>query len=347
MSYLSELRAVLGNRALPAVGVSVLLQDETGRVLLQRRGDDGQWGILGGRLEPGEEFLTAAHRELLEETGLRCPNLRPLPLSEGLVSGPQFWHRYPNGDEVYLVGLRTEGTVPAAALAAACPDDSGETLELRWFALDDLPTLNTNINRVSMNVLRARRGLSLLPLLNVPPPPLPGNWLRDLRALVGSRPLLAPGANVAVTNEHGEVLLLKHAGTGNTVTGKWTLPGGSLEPGESFAECAARELHEETGLRASHLVPVELFAGAEYRFTSLNGDVIDNISVLFRAEDVQGELALDTAESHGAAWFAPDALPPADELSGPLIRAKVKRWQELEPSPNEGACPGAAPHRLC
>ena len=326
MSYLSDLRAVWGQRPLPAVGVSVLLQDETGRVLLQRRGDDGQWGVLGGGLEPGEDFLGAAHRELHEETGLRCPDLRPLPLSEGLVSGPEFWHRYPNGDEVYLVGLRTEGTVPAASLADARPDDSGETLELRWFALDGLPPLNTNINRVSMNVLRTRRGLPPLPLLDVPPPPPPGNWLRELRALVGARPLMAPGANVAVTNERGELLLLKHAGTG-----RWTLPGGSLEPGEAFAQCAARELLEETGLRASTLIPVEMFAGAEYRFAYPNGDVIDNISVLFRAVGVSGDFTLDLTESRGAAWFAPAALPPAEELSGPLIRAKVARWRRLEP----------------
>ena len=327
MSSLSELRAVWGQRALPAVGVSVLLQDGAGRVLLQRRGDDGGWGVLGGGLEPGEDFLSAAHRELHEETGLRCPNLRLLPLDTGLVSGQDFWHRYPNGDEVYLVGLRTEGTVPAAALDRACPDDSGETLELRWFALDELPPLSSNINRQSMNVLRARRGLPPLPRLDVPPPPPPGHWLRELRALVGSRPLMTPGANVAVTNERGEVLLLKHAGTG-----RWTLPGGSLEPGESFAECAARELREKTGLRAASLIPLEMFAGAEYRFTYPNGDVIDNISVLFRAQGVSGELVLDLTESHGAAWFAPDALPPAGELSGPLIRAQVEGWRRLGPS---------------
>lgn len=324
MSYLSELRAVWGQRPLPAVGVSVLLRDERGRVLLQRRGDDGQWGVIGGSLEPGEDFLTAAHRELYEETGLRCPDLRALPLAEGLVSGSEMFHRYPNGDEVYLVGLRTEGTVPAAALAQARPDDSGETLELRWFALDDLPPLNSNINRVSMNVLRAREGLPPLPLLSVPTPPPPGDWLREMRRLVGPRPLMAPGANVAVTNAQGELLLLRHAGTG-----RWTLPGGSLEPGESFAECAARELYEETGLRAAKLEPLKLYAGAEYRFTSPHGDVIDNISVLFRAEGVSGNLVCPPDEVHGAAWFAPSALPPAAELSGPLIQAKVRDWLAL------------------
>jgi 8-oxo-dGTP diphosphatase len=53
----------------------IVLTDRTGRVLMQHRGHDahvepGRWTPPGGRLEPGEDAVTAAHRELLEETGL-------------------------------------------------------------------------------------------------------------------------------------------------------------------------------------------------------------------------------------------------------------------------------------
>ncbi len=278
-----ELRTFWGNRPLIAAAVGVLIQDEAGRVLLQRRGDDGLWGEPGGALEPGEDFLTGARRELLEETGLDCPDLALIPLPDGLQSGPELFHRYPNGHEIYIVGMRARGTLPASVLLDAQPDDSGETLELRWFDLDNLPPLSNNANRQSLSMLRAQVGLPPLPLLPTPPAPPAGNHLMDLRRFVGPRPLIAPGANVLVTDEQNRLLLLRHGGTA-----KWTVPGGSLEPGESFEECARRELFEETGLRAEKLEPLAMFAGSDYRYTYPHGDTVDNVSVLYRAWGVTG-----------------------------------------------------------
>ncbi|MFK7601600.1 NUDIX domain-containing protein [Deinococcus sp. SM5_A1] len=317
-----ELRKLWGNQPLIAAAVGVLIQDETGRVLLQRRGDDGLWGEPGGALEPGEDFLTGARRELLEETGLVCPDLALMPLPDGLQSGPELFHRYPNGHEIYIVGMRAQGTLPASALDHAQPDDSGETLELRWFALDDLPPLSNNANRQSLSVLRSCVGLPPLPLEATPPPPPVGNYLMDLRKLVGAHPLFAPGANVLVTNEKNRLLLLRGG------TGGWTLPGGGLEPGESFEDCARRELLEETGLRAETLEPLEMFCGPEYRFMYPHGDVIDNVSLLYQAQGMSGTLKLPPDEIHGADWFGMDELPPDDELSGTFIQAMVRHWKE-------------------
>lgn len=317
-----ELRKVWGNRPLVAAAIGVLLQDETGRVLLQRRGDDGLWGEPGGALEPGEDFLTGARRELMEETGLVCPDLALLPLPDGLQSGPELFHRYPNGHEIYIVGMRAAGMLPASALEHAQPDDSGETLELRWFALDELPPLSNNANRQSLSVLRARVGLPLLPLEPTPHAPPVGNHLMDLRRFVGPRPLFAPGANVLVTDEQNRLLLLRHGGTG-----KWTVPGGSLEPGESFEACARRELFEETGLRATTLEPLEMFAGPQYRFTYPHGDVVDNVSVLYRAQGVTGNLTPQDGEVLEVGWFGADELPEDEELSGRLIQDNLRVWK--------------------
>ena len=54
----------------------VILVDREGRILLQERDehpviDPEKWGLAGGHLDPSEDFETAAHRELEEETGVR------------------------------------------------------------------------------------------------------------------------------------------------------------------------------------------------------------------------------------------------------------------------------------
>jgi 8-oxo-dGTP diphosphatase len=60
----------------------ILLVDDDGSLLMQHRDADAflgpnQWGLPGGQVEAGEAPLVAAHRELLEETGLSVLELEP------------------------------------------------------------------------------------------------------------------------------------------------------------------------------------------------------------------------------------------------------------------------------
>jgi 8-oxo-dGTP diphosphatase len=57
---------------------------------------------------------------------------------------------------------------------------------------------------------------------------------------------------VMVWNLTGKLLVLQRKDTG-WEDGKWTVPSGHVEPGESVLAAAARELEEETGLAAPPL----------------------------------------------------------------------------------------------
>jgi len=56
-------------------------------------------------------------------------------------------------------------------------------------------------------------------------------------------------ASAVITDDAGRVLLVLR-GT-EPEKGRWSVPGGSVESGETLAEAAAREAFEETGLRVS------------------------------------------------------------------------------------------------
>jgi ADP-ribose pyrophosphatase YjhB (NUDIX family) len=64
-------------------------------------------------------------------------------------------------------------------------------------------------------------------------------------------------ASVALLHKQ-QVLLIQRARA--PWDGAWTLPGGRLEPGETAEDGAARELHEELGLRVCALRPLAKLA---------------------------------------------------------------------------------------
>jgi 8-oxo-dGTP diphosphatase len=70
----------------PLVGTSIIPVMPDGRIVLIRRRDSGLWGLPGGMIDWGEDIVTAAGRELREETGLQLQSVSRLV---GIYSAPE------------------------------------------------------------------------------------------------------------------------------------------------------------------------------------------------------------------------------------------------------------------
>ena len=131
MGYVSDMRRRIGHDPLIFVGASVLLADSKGRLLLQRRADNGLWGYHGGAAELYEEVSAAARRELKEETGLTAGNMTLF----GVYSGPRTAYTYPNGDRASIVDV----VYLCTDYTGTPHPQQGEVSELRWFGPEELP----------------------------------------------------------------------------------------------------------------------------------------------------------------------------------------------------------------
>ncbi|MEU7530257.1 NUDIX hydrolase [Saccharothrix sp. NPDC042600] len=131
------------------------------------------------------------------------------------------------------------------------------------------------------------------------------DYVADLRALVGTRPLVLPGTSVVVTDAAGRVLLLARVDTGG-----WGLPGGIMEPGESFEDTGRREVEEETGLVVGELSLLGVFSGPEYYYRYPNGDEVYNVTVAYLARlPHDATITVDQRENSRWRFFAPDEVP--------------------------------------
>jgi 8-oxo-dGTP diphosphatase len=124
--------------------------------------------------------------------------------------------------------------------------------------------------------------------------------------------ILAAGA--VVTDRHGRFLLVLRGAAPQP--GLWTVPGGRVEPGETLAAAAAREVREETGLIVrvlGELGSLEVAMGS--------GDVFEVHD--FAADYVSGDLQAGD-DAMDARWFTADMLPTLPMTQGLL--GHLTRW---------------------
>ena len=129
MDYIHELRKEIGHRKIILNCAGALIVRD-GKILFQRRTDNGKWGLIGGLLEMNETCEQAALREIREETGLEVK----------LTGFLGIYHNHnmvwSNGDAAHVVCAMF-----IAEIVSGEPRIDEESYELRFFGKDELPEL--------------------------------------------------------------------------------------------------------------------------------------------------------------------------------------------------------------
>ena len=195
---------------------AVILRDD--RILLSRiaphLAPTERWTLPGGGIDFGEHPRDAVVREVYEETGLRAEVGEHAWIDSALI---------PRGGldgERHAVRIVYDGWVGADAPEPRVVETDGSTVDARWHLLDDVLSGRVPVVQLVSDALEAH-----LPV---------------------KRQRLAAKAVI----RRGDQVLLARLSVHAVETGRWTLPGGGVDHGESPETALVREVAEETGLVA-------------------------------------------------------------------------------------------------
>lgn len=134
-----------------------------------------------------------------------------------------------------------------------------------------------------------------------------GNYVKEIRNYIGKVPLQVPGTGVVVYRKRNgqiEVLLQER-----TDCLKYGLPGGAIELGESYQQCAVNELEQETALIADQkdLKLFNVYAGPKH-ITKYEGtgDIVYHSVIVYLLNYDKCEHAnhkVDNTETKCLDWF--------------------------------------------
>lgn len=229
------------------------------KVLLVWQSNFNQWWLPGGRIRPGDNLVAGVLREIAEETALEVQLGDMVGFFDAIVRDGFVGS---NKHMFHFIFAATPTSAPDFDMREHIDTDHelntpGTVTKIGWFSLAHLKTMD-----------------NLFPacIANWPEWPHPrsktyyGNRLEEGFSEIKDIERFYISARVIA--KHDEKLLMVYRRNGDF----WYGPGGQIEFGENLADCAVREVYEETGLKASArgIFAVDEFYSPSHKIHQIN-----------------------------------------------------------------------------
>jgi len=128
-------------------------------------------------------------------------------------------------------------------------------------------------------------------------------FIKALRAHIGTALLHVPTVAVMAYDDQGRVLLVK-----DKPSGLWGAPSGIVDPHELPSDAAVREAWEEAGVHVELTQILGVFGGEQFSVVYPNGDQLSGVETVFAARVMSGIPRADQEETSDAGFFDPSEI---------------------------------------
>jgi ADP-ribose pyrophosphatase YjhB (NUDIX family) len=139
---------------------------------------------------------------------------------------------------------------------------------------------------------------------------------------------LVPGGSAIVTDESSRILLQRRSDSGN-----WSLPGGTMNIGETLEQCVIREVREETGFEVQIVGLLGIYTDPAHVIEYDDGEVRQEFNITYIANIIGGSLAV-SEESTAVEFISPTEF---DQIPiHPTVRLRLHHYLDGSASPHLG-----------
>ena len=132
---------------------------------------------------------------------------------------------------------------------------------------------------------------------------------------IGKHANIRVGCSAMIFDDTRQKVLL----TRRTDNGRWCLPGGGVDSGESAEEACVREVWEETGLRANVTRLIGIYTNPHFIVEYEDGNQHQIVALSFQVEVTGGKLGISN-ETTDAGYFSREEMKQIDVMEHHLLR---------------------------